>query len=184
MLDWLADSADLSLQSDLLPEGTCNYTDPREYNATEAIDIINGMLLTKGYTLVRRGRLLTIINLEDEVPDVLVEFVPVEKLDERGEFELVKTVFHLSKMEPSDAEEEIGKLLSPVGSMIVLPKARQILVIETAAKLRTIRQVMELAENPNGARAGDGNCAEVRYSGRSPADRASFARYRRRHEYK
>ena len=64
---------------------------------------------------MRRGRLLTVMNLEDEVPDVLVEFVPVEKLDSRGEFELIKTVFHLAKMEPADAEQEIQQLLGPGG---------------------------------------------------------------------
>ncbi len=149
VLDWLADSADLSLQSDLIPEGTFNYSDTRKYTPTEAIDLINGVLLTKGYTLVRRGRLLSVINLDDEVPDVLVEFVPVEKLDDRGEFELVKTVFHLAKMEPADAEEEIAQLVGPGRGMIVMPKARQILVIETAGKLRTIRDVIERAENPN-----------------------------------
>ena len=71
---------------------------------------------------MRRGRLLTVMNLEDEVPDVLVEFVPVEKLDGRGEFELIKTVFHLAKMEPADAEQEIQQLLGPGRKMIVMPK--------------------------------------------------------------
>ena len=150
VLDWLAEQADLSLQSTLVPEGTFNYSDNRDYTPTEAIDLINGVLLTQGYTLVRRGRLLTILNLEDEVPDVLVEFVPVEQLDERGEFELVKTVFHLAKMEPADAEQEIGQLLGPGRSMVVMSKARQILVTETAGKLRTIRDVIERAENPSG----------------------------------
>ncbi len=152
VLDWLAEQADLSLQSTLVPEGTFNYSDTHEYTPTEAIDLINGVLLTQGYTLVRRGRLLTILNLEDEVPDVLVEFVPVEQLDERGEFELVKTVFHLAKMEPTDAEQEIGQLLGPGRTMVVMPKARQIMVTETAGKLRTIRDVIERAENPKGAK--------------------------------
>ncbi len=152
VLDWLAEQADLSLQSNLVPEGTFNYSDNREYTPTEAIDLINGVLLQQGYTLVRRGRLLTVLSLEDEVPDVLVEFVPVEQLDERGEFELVKTIFHLAKMEPSDAEQEIGQLLGPGRSMVVMPKARQIMVTETAGKLRTIRDVIERAENPTGAK--------------------------------
>ena len=150
VLDWLAEQADLSLQSSIIPEGTFNYSDPRAFTPSEAIDLINGVLLTQGYTLVRRGRLLTVMNLEDEVPDVLVEFVPLEKLDERGEYELVKTVFHLAKMEPSDAQQEIGQLLGPGRNMIVMPKARQILVTETAGKLRTIRDVIERVENPRG----------------------------------
>jgi type II secretory pathway component GspD/PulD (secretin) len=148
VLDWLAEEADLSLQSSLVPDGTCNYSDRREYTPTEAIDLINGMLLPLGYTLVRRGRLLMVVNLEDEVPDVLVEFVPVEELDKRGEFELVKTVFHLARMETADAEQEIQQLLGPGRTMVVMPKSRQILVTETAGKLRIIRDVIESAESP------------------------------------
>ncbi|MBM4089513.1 MAG: hypothetical protein FJ276_08805 [Planctomycetes bacterium] len=152
VLDWLAENADLSLQSEVVPDGTFNYSDTREYTPTEAIDLINGMLLTRGYTLVRRGRLLTVIDLENPIPDPLVEFVPPEGLDKRGEFELVKTVFHLAKMEPADAEAELGPLLGPGRTMVIMPKARQILVTETAGKLRMIRDVIERAENP---RAGE-----------------------------
>ncbi len=174
VLDWLAEQADLSLQSALIPEGTFNYSDQHSYTPTEAIDLINGVLLTQGYTLVRRGRLLTVINLDDEVPDVLVEFVPVEQLDERGEFELVKTVFHLAKMEPSDAEQEIGQLLGPGRSMVVMPKARQILVTETAGKLRTIRDVIERAENPTGAK--DKGVTEFKLAYVSPEEVLLIAR--------
>ena len=149
VLDWLAEQADLSLQSDLVPEGTFNYSDPREFTPDQAIDLINGVLLTKGYTLVRRGRILNVLNLTDEVPDTLVEYVPVEDLDKHGQYELVKTVFHLAKMDPADAEAEVGKLLGPGRSMVVMPKARQLMVIETAGKLREIRDVLKQAENPD-----------------------------------
>lgn len=149
VLDWLAEQADLSLQTDLVPEGTFSYSDTHAFTPSEAIDLINGVLLLQGYTLVRRGRLLMVLDLESEVPDVMVEFVPLEKLDERGEFELVKTLFHVVNMTPEDAQTEISQLLGPGRGMVVMPKARQILVTETAGKLRTIRDVLERAENPN-----------------------------------
>jgi hypothetical protein len=174
VLDWLAEQADLSLQSTLVPEGTFNYSDTHEYTPTEAIDLINGVLLTQGYTIVRRGRLLTVINLDDEVPDVLVEFVPVEKLDGRGEFELLKTVFHLAKMEPADAEQEIKQLLGPGRKMIMMPKSRQILVTETAGKLRTIRDVIERAENPTGIK--DKGVAEIQLKFMAPEEALLIAR--------
>ena len=106
VLDWLAEQADLSLQSDIVPEGTLNYADRHDYTATEAIDLINGILLTKGYTLVRRGRLLTVIFLEDEVPDALSSLFRSRSWTS-GDFELVKTIFHLAKIEPADAQQEI-----------------------------------------------------------------------------
>ena len=62
---------------DAPPPGTFNYTDGREYTPAEAIDLINSVLLTKGYTLVRRDRMLLLVNLEDGVPPNLVTSVPV-----------------------------------------------------------------------------------------------------------
>ncbi len=35
------------------PPGTFNYTDERTFTPAQAIDLLNGVLLTKGYTLVR-----------------------------------------------------------------------------------------------------------------------------------
>jgi type II secretory pathway component GspD/PulD (secretin) len=148
VLEWFADEADLSLQMDAPPAGTFNYRDTRSYTPAESIDLMNRVLLLKGYTLVRSERLLTLMNLEDEIPTQLIEFVGVEDLDERGSFELVKCLFHLVKMSPEDAETEIGKMIGPQGSVLAFPKASQILVTETAGKLRTIREMIDRVENP------------------------------------
>ena len=48
VLEWFADQADLSLVLDAPPPGTFNYSDTKEYTPTEAIDLLNGILLTKG----------------------------------------------------------------------------------------------------------------------------------------
>ena len=48
VLDWVVDEAGLSLVMDEAPPGTFNYSDSKEYTPTEAIDLLNGWLLTKG----------------------------------------------------------------------------------------------------------------------------------------
>ncbi len=60
VLEWFAREADLSLVLDAPPPGTFNYSDTREYTPAEAIDLLNGVLQTKGYTLIRRGRMLLV----------------------------------------------------------------------------------------------------------------------------
>ncbi len=173
VLDWLAERADLSLQSGIVPEGTLNYSDTHAYTPDEAIDLINGILLHQGYTLVRRGRLLSVMNLEDDIPAELVEFVPLEKLDERGEYELIKTVFQLARMEPADVEQEIGQLLGPGRTMVVMPKARQILVTAPGGILRMVRDVIQRAENPTGRTDG---VVEIVLKNITPEDLLSAAR--------
>lgn len=148
VLNWFAQQAGFSLVMNAAPPGTFNYSDDRSYTPAEAIDLLNGVLLTKGYTLVLRDRMLMLVNLEDGIPPNLVSTVPTTKLDDRGEFELVSSLFQLENLRPEEAEAEIKKLIGPQGAVVVLPKSQQLLVTETAGRLRTIREVIQRADNP------------------------------------
>lgn len=150
VLEWFAEQAGYSLILDAPPTGTFNYSDDRSYTPAEAIDLLNGVLLTKGYTLVLRNRMLILVDLEDAIPPNLVSTVPADELDARGEYELVSTLFQLENMTAEEAQKEIEKLIGPQGSVAVLPKARQLLVTETAGRLRTIRDVIQRADDPTG----------------------------------
>ncbi len=58
----MAKEAELSLQADAYPPGTFSYRDPyKTYTIGESLDIMNGVLLNKGYRLVRRQRNLMVM---------------------------------------------------------------------------------------------------------------------------
>src|SRR3954471_9190838 len=154
VLDWFAQQAGLSLLMESPPPGTFNYTDTRTYTPAEALDVLNGVLLTKGYTLVRHGRMLVVVNLEDGVPPNLVPDVPLAELDSRGEYELIRVLFPVWNMTPEQAATEVQPLLGPQGKAIPLPQARQIQVTETAGRLRTIRTIVNAVEQPEAGAAG------------------------------
>jgi type II secretory pathway component GspD/PulD (secretin) len=159
VLLWFAEKADLSLQLEIPPPGTFNYRDSYAYTPAEALDLMNSVLITKGYTLVRHGRMLLVINVADEIPPQLIEIVGLSELDERGDFELLRCLFHVIKLEPQAAAAEIEQLVGPPPAGVVsLANSGQILVTETAAKLRMIRDVIEAIENPQ---AGRGEIAEI-----------------------
>lgn len=147
-LEWFADQADLALVADNVPPGTFNYTDPQEYTPDEALDLINGVLQTKGYILVRKQRMLFLINLEDEIPPTLIETISPEELDGRGRHALVRVAFQLDKMTAEQAEDELRPLIGGKGDLKVLPSARQVIVVETADKLRMIRAAINAVEAP------------------------------------
>lgn len=174
VLDWFATQADLSLVLDAPPPGTFNYVDNKSYTPAEAIDLLNGVLLTKGYTLLRRERMLMVINLEDGIPPNLVAQVTPQDLDKYGEFELVSCLFQLNKMAPEDAEAEVKKLLGPQGAAVVLPKARQIYVTETAGKLRTVRAVIEAVEAPSTPK--DEKVVVIQLNNVTPTELMTFGR--------
>src|SRR4051812_15257303 len=154
VLDWFAEQAGLSLLMDAPPPGTFNYTDTRSYTVPEALDVLNGVLLTKGYTLVRHGRMLVMVNLEDGIPPNLVPDVPLAELDTRGEYELIRVLFPVWNMTPEQAAGEVQPLLGPQGKVITLPQSRGIQVTETAGRLRTIRSIVNAVESPDSGAAG------------------------------
>ena len=162
VLKWLAKEAELSLQVDAYPTGTFTYQDPyRRYSIPQAMDVMNGLLLGKGFTLVKKNRVLMSVDLASGDSAELmraylremVELVPMEDLDRRGEYELIKSVFSLDRVSVEDAEKEIKPLIGPQGSIVSMPSAGQILVTETGGKLRIIRDTIERSEQPNGARS-------------------------------
>jgi len=148
VLEWFAEQADLSLVIDVLPVGSFTYRDDREYGVDQALDLLNSYLLTKGYTLVRRERLLLVIDLESPIPEELVTLVTLDELDKRGRYELVKCVFPLARMTADEARRMVEGYLGPQGLVIGFPAARQILVTETAGKLRVIRDMIARVEDP------------------------------------
>ena len=162
-MDWFAQQAGLSLvSSDIVPPGTFNYIDDRTYSPTEALDLLNSVLLTKGYTLVRRERMLVVVNLEDPIPPDLITEVKPEELDSRGQYELLKVTFNLDKMGPDQAELELKKLMGPQGNMVVLPSSRQVVVTETGGRLRNIRDMIQHIEHPTGTAASQVHAYDLR----------------------
>ena len=148
VLEWLAQQSGLSLAIETLPVGSFTYRDDRTYTLDEALDLLNSYLLTKGYTLIRRERILLVVDVENPIPEELVTLVTTEELDNRGRFELVKCLFPLARMKAEDAAAMIKDFIGPQGKVIPFPKARQILVTETAGKLRTIRDMISRVEDP------------------------------------
>ena len=164
VLDWFAQQADLSLIMNETPQGTFNYSDNREYTPAEAIDLLNSVLLTKGYTLVRRDRMLMLVNIEDGIPPNLVSTAPVESLDSKGEFELINVLFNLSKVRPEDVEAEVQKLLGPQGSVKSLAKSQQLSVTDTAGRLRTVRDFLKRIEGPEGTVSSGLKTFQLKYA--------------------
>ncbi|MBX3414103.1 MAG: hypothetical protein KF708_15555 [Pirellulales bacterium] len=151
VLSWFADQAGLSLVLDAPPPGSFNYTDSREYTVADAIDLLNGVLLTKGYTLIRRDNMLMLLNVTEGVPGDLVPRVTLEELTDRGKFEIVSVLFPVETRDPAQVTAEITPLLGPQGKATPLTATRQILVTDTAGKMRSIAAVIESMPLPSSA---------------------------------
>ncbi len=148
VLEWFAEEADLSLVMNNPPPGTFNYSDPKQYSPEEAIDVLNSVLLTHGFTLIRRDKMLIVQDLSQGIPDGLVPHVDVKDLENRGNFELVTVRLPLGKREDAAVLAEITPFKGPHGEMVPLPTTRQLLITDTARNVRTMAALIEAIPEP------------------------------------
>ena len=137
-----SEEAKLSLQMDVVPPGTLNYYDRKKYTPTEALDVLNGYLLQKGYLLVRRDRFLVVVNIDDGVPPNLVPQVSVEELSKRGNNELLTIVVPLDTADATTIAEEVKAMLGPQGKVVPMTNLNRLLITDTGGNLRRIHRLL------------------------------------------
>ena len=154
VLDWVAREADLSLVMETPPPGVFSYSDAKNYSTTSAIDLLNGWLLTKGFTLVRRERMLMCLDLKSGLPEGAIPRITPAELTTRGRFEFVTVLFPLENRLPETVVTEVQPLLGTYGKVKPLPQTSQLMVSDTVANLRLIEGV--LGRIPASAAAASG----------------------------
>ncbi len=154
VLDWVSREADLSLVMETPPPGVFSYSDSKEYTTTAAIDLLNGWLLTKGFTLVRRERMLMCLDLKAGLPEGAIPRVVPAELATRGRFEFVTVLFPLENRLPDAVMLEVQPLLGTYGKVKALPQTSQLMVSDTVANLRLIELVLGRIPASAGAASG------------------------------
>ena len=142
VLDWFASQQDLTLVMDQIPPGTFTYSDTRSYSPSEGIDLLNSVLMTRNFSLVRREKMLVVMALSDSIPLELLPRVKLEDLIKRGRFELVSVLFPLGGRPIDTVLQEIKPFLSSYGRVVPLAQGSQVLVVETAGKMQTINEII------------------------------------------
>ncbi len=148
VLDWFARQSNLSLVMDAAPPGEFSYSDTREYTPAQAIDLLNSVLVSKGFTLIRREQMLIVAELSDGLPYDLVPEITVEELSGRGRFEWVRIAFPLGTRPVDAVMAEINPILSQYGKATPLATSRKLLVTETAGKMNAINMLIAAVPEP------------------------------------
>jgi hypothetical protein len=150
VLEWLADISHMSLDWQEAPAGYLDLTTRRKYTVDEARDLINSILLSKGYTLLRNGEILLVANLKT-LDTSLVPRVTLKELDKRGSYELVRVFFPLERLQAEPMAEEIKPLLSvPYGKINAMKTTNRLDIMDTAGNLRRIRDVVGAEQGESG----------------------------------
>lgn len=138
VLTLFAEAAGLTLDLNAVPPGSFNYRDNRKYTPMQALDVLNGYLLQKGYVLVRRDEFLVVVNIDAGIPPNLVPTVTLEELPTRGRNELMTVLIPLEGMTAEEAAVESRELLGPQGKVVALNKANKIVVTDIGSNLQRI----------------------------------------------
>ena len=146
VIKWIADESGLALHIQDQPVGSFTYSDPNPFTHQEALNRINLFLLSQGYTLVRSGKLLSVINLNDprslQQLDVLARLVTPDQLEKMLDHEVVKCVFALNEIKAADAAEELASL-KLMTAPAVFAKTNRLMITERAGKLKSVKVILD-----------------------------------------
>jgi type II secretory pathway component GspD/PulD (secretin) len=149
VIKWLADESDLALHIGDLPTGSFTYTDPNSFTHQQAMDRVNLFLLPLGFTLVRSGNLLSVLDLGDPRSvrqlDALAKLVSIKQLEQLEDHDVVKCIFPLGKLKAEEAVEELSALNLMVAPA-VFTRTNQLMITDTAGKLRNVKAILDAFE--------------------------------------
>jgi type II secretory pathway component GspD/PulD (secretin) len=149
VLEWLAKISNLSLDWQEVPIDFLNLRTQRSYTVDEARDLINRHLLDRGFTLLKHGEVLSVVNIKKLDPS-LVPRVSPDALDERQPHEFVKVSFPLESLTAEAATEELKPMLSPNHKISALKATNRIEVLDAVANLREVREVLAHEQTQKG----------------------------------
>jgi beta-lactamase regulating signal transducer with metallopeptidase domain/protocatechuate 3,4-dioxygenase beta subunit len=143
VLEWFAEEADLELVRNTPPPGTFNYSDAKEYTPKEAIDVLNSVLLTHDFALIRRDKKLIVQDLSEAIPDGLVPLIEVTNLGNRGDFELVTVRIPLGEGDATSVLAKVTAAKGTHGEIVPMPTTDQLQITDTARNVRTMVALIE-----------------------------------------
>jgi type II secretory pathway component GspD/PulD (secretin) len=149
VLEWYAGIAGMSLDWQELPGDFLNLRTQRSYTVDEVRDLLNRHLLDRGYTLLRHGEVLIVVNLKKLDPALVPRVEPGE-LTQREPHEFVKTSFKLEWLIAENTVEELKPMLSPHGKIWGLKATNRIEALDAAANLAELYRVLKDEQSGSG----------------------------------
>lgn len=149
VLQWLSDASALSLDWQELPGDSLNLITTREYTMEEARDLINRHLLSRGFTMIVTGEVMSIVKTRELNP-AMVQRVTPEMLAELPDHTMCKVSFDLDWLIADEAVEELKPMLSSAGQIHKLSRTNRLEVIDTAISLRQLWELIESEQSKDG----------------------------------
>lgn len=143
VLQWLADASNLSLDWQELPADYVNLITEKRHTLTESRDLLNRLLLDRGYTMVLQGQVLSVFKIEKLEPSLLPRIEDESQLLDLPSYDFVKITFPLpDELKADKVAEDIKPLLSPHAKVQPLLATNRLLVIGAVGNLRGVSRLL------------------------------------------
>lgn len=149
VLEWIADLSQMSLDWQELPGDYLNLSTQQAYTVEELRNLINWHLFQRGFTMLRQGEVLTVVNLDKLDPGIVPHVTP-EELSRVPSFDFVRVTFPLGWLVAEQAAEELKPLLSPRGKLFPLSVTNRLQAMDLATNLREIARVLQQEQSGGG----------------------------------
>ena len=149
VLQWLSDASALSLDWQELPGDSLNLITTRNYTMEQARDLINRHLLTRGFTMIVSGEVMSIVKVKELNPAIVPRVTP-DMLAGLPDHTICKVSFDLDWLIADEAVDELKPMLSSAGQMHKLSRTNRLEVIDTAISLRHIWELLENEQSDTG----------------------------------
>lgn len=145
VLQKLAEEAGYALEIKSNPPGTFSYSDSSTHSVSEAIDIVNGFLIREGFVLIRHGRLMMVVGIED-IPSHLIEQLEEADLPSRGRFELVAVQIPVTEVSAQDMATELQPLMTKLGKIVPVASANRMVVSDLRERLQQVLKLIHTGD--------------------------------------
>jgi type II secretory pathway component GspD/PulD (secretin) len=142
VLQWYAEIAGKSVDWQELPGDYLNISTQRGYRVEELGDLLNRLLLARGFTMLPQDEFINVVKCED-LSAALVPRVQPEDLESLGEFDFVRVMFDLDWMLAEATTTELEPLLSKNGKVYALKATNRVEVMDAVCNLREIRRLLQ-----------------------------------------
>ena len=141
-----------TLDLNQVPPGTFSHIDTKQYNAKQAMDILNGYLQRKGFALVVKDGFMVCVNVDKGIPPNLIPDVAVDdllKVEQGiriiGDNEIVRIEIPLEKLDVGVMAQEVEQLLGSLGTMTAFTQTGSLIIADTGSNLRRIKSYVDMS---------------------------------------
>ena len=142
VLNYLSEAAGFIVVQEAQPVGTVTIMSKQPMTADEAVDLLNSVLIEKGYTALRNGRILKIVNRADAQKKDLPVMAGSDPAQIPRKDQMVTQILPVRYLDVGKLVENLRPLLSVDSSISANESSNAILLADTQTNVHRIAEII------------------------------------------